>query len=88
MVSCEVYSHDFGLTLFFFFFVINLSWEHLQLQSEHGGYTGTALYVKSCLNAILVVKLLHWWGGETCVFTNSEFSFNEIVHLSCMQHVS
>lgn len=63
MVSCEVYSHDFGLTLFFFF-VINLSWEHLQLQSEHGGYTGTALYVKSCLNAILVVKLLHWWGGK------------------------
>lgn len=78
MVSCEVYSHDFGLTLdnlvffflfffllllgFFFssFFLINLSWEHLQLQSEHGGYTGTALYVKSCLNAILVVKLLHW----------------------------
>lgn len=72
MVSFEVYSHDFGLT---------------QLQSEHGGYTGTALNVKSCLNAILVVKLLHW-GGETCVFTNSEFCFNEIVHLSCMQHVS
>lgn len=71
MVSCEVYSHDFGLT---------------QLQSEHGGYTGTALYVKSCLDATLVVKLLHW--GETCVFTNSEFCFNEIVLLSCMQHVS
>lgn len=49
MVSFEVYSHDFGLT---------------QLQSEHGGYTGTALNVKSCLNAILVVKLLHWGGGN------------------------
>lgn len=48
MVSCEVYSHDFGLT---------------QLQSEHGGYTGTALYVKSCLDATLVVKLLHWRGN-------------------------